>query len=204
MKIIAIANQKGGVGKTTSAVYLAACAIQDRKITLILDADPQASAAEWIEEASTLDGWNSLDCVETPSARILSRAIAENHALPNDGLVIIDTPPGDPELAFLAIQNADAVVIPTRAGLLEVPRVALTLRLVPEGTPAGIIVTAANTQTRAFRETVDAWRASENLLGWVRARTALTTSFGLDTQGLLEYGPIYHAIKELCYRSDVI
>jgi chromosome partitioning protein len=145
---IAVCNVKGGVGKTTTSVYLAAVAAERGEDVVLIDADPHASSAIWLEERP-LEG---VTVVEAPSERTLTRAVR------NDGLVVIDTPPGDERLVRASIDAADSVVIPTRAGGVEFPRVATTLDMLPARTPRGIVISAARLGTNDLAETIDWWK----------------------------------------------
>jgi chromosome partitioning protein len=53
VKIVAIVNHKGGVGKTTTAVCLSGALVELGKRILLLDLDPQASASKWLERDDT-------------------------------------------------------------------------------------------------------------------------------------------------------
>ena len=147
---IAVASIKGGVGKTTTAVYLAAAAAERQNGEVILvDADRQGSSAEWLE-ARPLEG---IEVVEAPSERTLKRALGRD-----DGLVVVDTPPGDERLLQSASSSADAVVIPTRAGGVEYSPVLSTLELIPARTPRGVVICAARLGTNDLEETIAWWR----------------------------------------------
>ena len=182
---LVVTNLKGGVGKTTTAVYLAAvAAARGHDPVLLIDADRQASAAEWLEERP-LEG---VEVVEAPSERTLLRAMGRH-----DGIAIIDTPPGDERLVQAAINAADAVIIPTRAGGVEYPRVVVTVSMIPARTPRGVVIAAARLGTNDLEETI-AWWKGENLPVWgvipERVGIAAGPEARLYRDGLDEYDAV--------------
>jgi chromosome partitioning protein len=145
---IVVSNVKGGVGKTTTAVYLAAAAGRGRGPVVLVDADPQAASAEWYD-ADPIDG---VELLEGPSVRTVSKAMNQE-----DGIVVVDTPPGEGTVVQAALVRADAVVIPTRAGGVEPNRVVATLAMTPSNIPAGVVICSARLGTNDLEATVDWW-----------------------------------------------
>jgi chromosome partitioning protein len=145
---IVVSNVKGGVGKTTTAVYLAAVAAEKtRQPVFLVDADPTGATAEWYD-AWPIDG---VELIEGPSPRTVTKAMGQ------DGVVIVDTPPGEGAVVQAALGAAEAVVIPTRAGGVEPTRVVSTLAMTPSNVPAGVVVCSARLGTNDLHATIGWW-----------------------------------------------
>jgi chromosome partitioning protein len=150
---VVVCNVKGGVGKTTTSVYLSAAAVaRGYDPVLLIDADRQASSAAWLEERLV----EGVTIAEAPSERTLTRAMTSHN-----GLGIVDTPPGDERLLQSATASADAVVVPTRAGGVEFSPVLVTLDMIPAGTLRGVVICAARLGTNDLEAAIAWWRAQK-------------------------------------------
>src|SRR5438270_12338678 len=94
-RVYALANQKGGVGKTTTAINVAACLAEAGERTLVIDLDPQANATSGLGERA--NGSSSLDLLDG----IPLQKLAKPTRFPRLELVA-----SRPELAGAAVQLA--------------------------------------------------------------------------------------------------
>jgi chromosome partitioning protein len=142
MTIVCVAGTKGGVGKTTTAVCLAQEAAGRGLDTLLLDLDPQGTAAEWAPELA-----KQLARVHSP---LEIQQAAGTHAL-----VLLDTAPGAGPTTIAAIEAADIVVAVTGLGPGEMRGLQHLLRVVD---PDLIIPTRFDARRSMHRWGLDALR----------------------------------------------
>ncbi len=138
MATILVASRKGGSGKTTLAVHLAALADKPRSPALLIDADPQGSAKFWYDRREA----------ETPYLAVAApggvKAIIESARRDKVSTVIIDSPPHDTAGIATLMKLSDLAVIPTRPGPLDLAAVASTIEIARAmKTPFVVLLNAA-------------------------------------------------------------
>ncbi len=120
MKVLTLANQKGGCMKTTCAVHIAAAAEADGVLAAILELDRQATASTWAEARAAPPHVSRIQSNALPQAfkKLLERGTE---------LAVIDCPGSHSPAVAAAIKAADLVLLPCRPQGVDISASAETL-----------------------------------------------------------------------------
>jgi chromosome partitioning protein len=196
-KVVAIAQQKGGSGKTMLAAQLAVALAAGGDRVAVLDIDPQGSLTVWTKLRST-----AAKATNTVTAAAVSgwRLTAELEKLrAGHDIVLIDTPPVIDSDARRAIRAADLVLIPLNPAPPDLWAAEGTLKLAAEEKrPVALVFNRAPAASR-LRKRLE---AEINARGLLLLESALANRAGYanafaDGLGVTEAGPATQAAEEL-------
>jgi chromosome partitioning protein len=152
MKIVVLASQKGGSGKTTLAAHLAVAAeYAGHGPAVLVDTDPQQTLATW---------WNARETEAPKLAPVSVRELeAKLDALQTAGFsyCFIDTPPALTEQNRAVLKLADLLLIPVRPSPNDLWSLAATLDLAKQSeTPFVFVLNQAKANARITVQTIAA------------------------------------------------
>jgi chromosome partitioning protein len=156
MPTIAVISQKGGAGKTTLALHLAAAGQAAGRVALVVDTDPQATASQW----AAWRGDQPPEVIDSPPPRLAAKLAAARGQ--GAEWMVVDTPPHADSAARAAAEAADLVLIPCRPSAFDLAAIQTSAKLVQLlRKPAFVVFTAgAPNAPRVYAE------ASELVAGY--------------------------------------
>lgn len=190
--LVAIAQVKGGVGKSSLAVHLACAAHRAGDAVVLLDCDPQASATRWVQRLGDPFPTVAPEPGDDPRGATIE---AVGRALDAGDLVIADPPPSSLDVLRVLLAVADAALIPAGAAAEELHLAARTLEVARTERAAMrrppldalLVATRVPVGTRAGRDAVallaeigpTAEAVLHHRIAWIEAQTAGCTVWDL-------------------------
>ena len=199
MRVIVVASQKGGVGKTTVAAHLAVHASKVGQGPVVLvDTDPQGSLSEWWdarkdeyernEEALALAS-TKLDDLPVRLAELQKNGVS---------IAIIDTPPAITASIMRVIKIADFVVVPTRPGPHDLRAIAATVSLAREsGKPFLFVVNGATPRANITAQAVAALSEHGQVAPVILYQRTEFAASMIDGRSVMETAPDGRSAQEI-------
>lgn len=207
MKVLTIANRKGGAGKSTCAAHLAVAATNSGMKAILIDMDPQKTLEGWwqkreedtplLVETTAVDLPNSIDKLRTQGFDIC----------------IIDTPGDSGDFTRAGIMAADLVIIPSKPTPPDLSAIGRTISLVEENKKKfafvitqGIVRTKATLQALSVLSQFGAVAPApiSNRTAYASAMGAGKSAGDFDKIAEEEINQVWGFIRDTLFKSEKI
>lgn len=197
-KVLTIAQQKGGAGKTTLAAHLAVAFARMGRRVALLDIDPQASLAAWfrLRSAHAAPQVTPMVLSEIAGWRLGNELARLKH---DSDLIVIDSPPHAETEAKVAVRSANLVLIPIQPSPMDVWASGPTVELAKA---AAVPLLVVLNRVPARGRIIEQMRARLSDLNLPICATVIGNRIGyassmLEGKAVIEHAPHTAAAKEI-------